>query len=47
MTKVHTPSREQITHARAYLVLALGVFAIGWSALFVRWSARENGVARI
>lgn len=25
--------------ARAYLVLALGVFAIGWSALFVRWSA--------
>ena len=23
---------------KAYLVLALGVFAIGWSALFVRWS---------
>ena len=38
MTKVHTPSREQISHARAYLVLALGVFAIGWSAIFVRWS---------
>jgi drug/metabolite transporter (DMT)-like permease len=39
MTKAHTPSREQISHARAYLVLALGVFAIGWSAIFVRWSA--------
>ena len=38
MTNVHTPSREQISHARAYLVLALGVFAIGWSAIFVRWS---------
>ena len=38
MTKVHTPSREHISHARAYLVLALGVFAIGWSAIFVRWS---------
>ena len=24
--------------SRAYAVLALGVFAIGWSALFVRWS---------
>ena len=23
---------------KAYAVLALGVFAIGWSALFVRWS---------
>lgn len=39
MTKVHTPSREHISHARAYFVLAIGVFAIGWSALFVRWSA--------
>ena len=39
MTKVHTPSREHISHARAYFVLALGVFCIGWSALFVRWSA--------
>jgi drug/metabolite transporter (DMT)-like permease len=39
MTQVHTPSREQISHARAYLVLALGVFAIGWSAIFVRWSS--------
>src|SRR6476469_3379740 len=26
-------------HARAYAALAGGVFAIGWSALFVRWSA--------
>src|SRR6476660_6911053 len=25
-------------HGRAYAALALGVFAIGWSALFVRWS---------
>ena len=39
MTQLHTPSREHISHARAYVVLALGVFAIGWSALFVRWSA--------
>jgi len=39
MTKDHTPSREHISHARAYFVLALGVFCIGWSALFVRWSA--------
>jgi len=27
-----------ISHTRAYLVLALGVFAIGWSAIFVRWA---------
>ena len=27
-----------ISRPRAYAVLALGVFAIGWSALFVRWS---------
>jgi drug/metabolite transporter (DMT)-like permease len=27
-----------MSRARAYTVLALGVFAIGWSALFVRWS---------
>jgi drug/metabolite transporter (DMT)-like permease len=27
------------SHTRAYLVLALGVFAIGWSAIFVRWAA--------
>jgi drug/metabolite transporter (DMT)-like permease len=32
-TRSHHPS-----HAQAYAVLALGVFAIGWSALFVRWS---------
>ncbi|MDB4912461.1 MAG: protein of unknown function transrane [Gemmatimonadetes bacterium] len=28
----------EISRTRAYAVLALGVFAIGWSALFVRWS---------
>src|SRR5438045_8192116 len=27
------------SNSRAYAALALGVFAIGWSALFVRWSA--------
>jgi drug/metabolite transporter (DMT)-like permease len=32
-TPAHHPGRT-----KAYLVLALGVFAIGWSALFVRWS---------
>ncbi len=32
------PQSEE-SHARAYLALAIGVFAIGWSALFVRWSA--------
>ena len=25
-------------HTKSYVVLAIGVFAIGWSALFVRWS---------
>jgi drug/metabolite transporter (DMT)-like permease len=35
-----TPPEEPhpISHARAYTVLGLGIFAIGWSALFVRWS---------
>ncbi|HEY5439762.1 MAG TPA: DMT family transporter [Gemmatimonadaceae bacterium] len=32
------PRSQHISHTRAYTVLALGVFAIGWSALFVRWS---------
>lgn len=27
-----------ISNRRAYAILALGVFAIGWSAIFVRWS---------
>jgi drug/metabolite transporter (DMT)-like permease len=31
-------SQQHISHTKAYAVLALGVFAIGWSALFVRWS---------
>jgi drug/metabolite transporter (DMT)-like permease len=29
---------HHVSHSKAYAVLALGVFAIGWSALFVRWS---------
>jgi drug/metabolite transporter (DMT)-like permease len=33
----HHPN-PHISHTRAYLVLALGVFAIGWSAIFVRWA---------
>jgi drug/metabolite transporter (DMT)-like permease len=33
----HVPAHE--SRGRSYAVLALGVFAIGWSALFVRWSA--------
>ena len=33
------PHAQPPSSARAYLVLALGVVAIGWSALFVRWSA--------
>jgi drug/metabolite transporter (DMT)-like permease len=32
-------SRPDSSHTKSYAVLALGVFAIGWSALFVRWSA--------
>jgi drug/metabolite transporter (DMT)-like permease len=32
-------SSSHAGHSRAYAALALGVFAIGWSALFVRWSA--------
>lgn len=35
----HEHDVSHISHARAFAVLALGVFAIGWSALFVRWSA--------
>jgi drug/metabolite transporter (DMT)-like permease len=33
-----TDSPHRSGRTTAYLVLALGVFAIGWSALFVRWS---------
>jgi drug/metabolite transporter (DMT)-like permease len=33
-----TDSRDHSGRTTSYLVLALGVFAIGWSALFVRWS---------
>jgi drug/metabolite transporter (DMT)-like permease len=35
-------STNDISRARAYAVLAIGVFAIGWSALFVRWSGVEG-----
>ena len=38
MPPVESASPPPISHAKAYAVLALGVFAIGWSALFVRWS---------
>jgi drug/metabolite transporter (DMT)-like permease len=34
-----SPASSSPGHRKAYAVLALGVFAIGWSALFVRWSA--------
>jgi drug/metabolite transporter (DMT)-like permease len=34
----HAQSPSNASHTKAYAVLALGVFAIGWSALFVRWS---------
>jgi drug/metabolite transporter (DMT)-like permease len=37
-TSAATSSQSDISHTKAYAVLALGVFAIGWSALFVRWS---------
>ena len=30
--------QPHISRTSAYLVLALGVFAIGWSAIFVRWA---------
>ncbi|MEO7457258.1 MAG: DMT family transporter [Gemmatimonadaceae bacterium] len=33
-----TTNQHGISRNKAYAVLALGVFAIGWSALFVRWS---------
>lgn len=32
------PGSAAGSRGRAYAVLAIGVFAIGWSALFVRWS---------
>jgi drug/metabolite transporter (DMT)-like permease len=39
MTASHDPhGHPHISRTRAYLVLALGVFAIGWSAIFVRWA---------
>ncbi|MFL5560179.1 MAG: DMT family transporter [Gemmatimonadaceae bacterium] len=34
----HAPHHSHISRTRAYLVLAVGVFAIGWSAIFVRWA---------
>lgn len=34
-----SPADSSSGHQKAYAALALGVFAIGWSALFVRWSA--------
>jgi drug/metabolite transporter (DMT)-like permease len=37
MPPASSPS-QPASHTRAYTVLAIGVFAIGWSALFVRWS---------
>src|SRR3954470_9595122 len=39
MPTATTTAQPHLSHTRAYAVLALGVFAIGWSALFVRWSA--------
>jgi drug/metabolite transporter (DMT)-like permease len=38
MPNVAAEPQPQASHKKAYAVLALGVFAIGWSALFVRWS---------
>src|SRR3954469_17287746 len=38
MPTAPTAPSSHTGHSRAYAALALGVFAIGWSALFVRWS---------
>jgi drug/metabolite transporter (DMT)-like permease len=38
MPPAHSASPPHSSNSKAYAVLALGVFAIGWSALFVRWS---------
>src|SRR3954470_16742752 len=38
MPTATTTAQPHLSHTRAYAVLATGVFAIGWSALFVRWS---------
>ena len=38
MPPADSASPPPVGHTKAYAVLALGVFAIGWSALFVRWS---------
>jgi drug/metabolite transporter (DMT)-like permease len=38
-------SSSQVSRTRTYLVLALGVFCIGWSALFVRWSGVPGWVS--
>jgi drug/metabolite transporter (DMT)-like permease len=39
------PAAESLSHRRAYLLLSLGVFAIGWSALFVRWAGTAGMVS--
>jgi drug/metabolite transporter (DMT)-like permease len=36
---------SSISHRRAYLSLALGVFAIGWSAILVRWAGTSGVVS--
>jgi len=45
MTAEGDPHPHPISHARAYAVLALGVFAIGWSALFVRWTTMPGATS--
>jgi drug/metabolite transporter (DMT)-like permease len=38
MPAIASSPTHEISRTRAYVVLGLGVFCIGWSALFVRWS---------
>jgi len=40
-----TSTAESLSQRRAYLSLGLGVFAIGWSALLVRWAGTAGMVS--
>ncbi|MDB4874818.1 MAG: protein of unknown function transrane [Gemmatimonadetes bacterium] len=44
MTTATLPANP-LSHRRAYVSLALGVFAIGWSAILVRWAGTSGMVS--
>jgi drug/metabolite transporter (DMT)-like permease len=42
---IATPAGHSLSRSRAYVSLALGVFGIGWSAIFVRWAGTSGLVS--